>query len=484
MQYFDPFMQYRTPLQNCRIVITICSMKSEGSQIKITMTIVLITSFITPFMSNAVSLAIPGIGVEFGATQGMLNWIVSSFLISTAASLLPFGSLADRYGRKKVFFFGMILLAASSLGCALAPSIFVLIGFRVVQGLASAMMLGTSIAILTSVIPPETRGRALGINAAVTYIGLTCGPVIGGFISNALNWRALFYLNALMAVAVLVLTAWKLRGEWRGDVAKMDAWGIVLCIFAQGFLLFGLTDLTAGLLYQICFVLGIILLLVFFFYERKSPNPLIPVESIMKNRTFVFSNIATLFNYCATFAITFILSLYLQVVMGMNPSVSGLILLIQPIIMAALSPVTGTLSDRVAPAFLAAIGIGLSAVGLFLFSLLTVDTPVVFIILNQAFIGVGYAMFSSPNTNAVMSSVDGALYGVASSIIGNMRVLGQSISIAVVSLITSVLIQNLALGSPEYTDKFMISLKISFIVFAVMCAFGVWASLAGKRRRL
>ena len=459
-------------------------MRNEGSQIKITMAIVMITSFITPFMSNAVNLAIPTIGVEFGATQGMLNWIVSSFLLSTAAFLLPFGSLADRYGRKKVFFFGMILLAASSLGCALASSIVALIGFRIIQGLASAMMLGTSIAILTAVVPPKNRGKALGINAAVTYIGLSCGPVIGGFISNALNWRALFYLNVLMAVVVIVLTAWKLRGEWRGDAAKMDAGGIVLCILAQGFLLFGLTDLAAGLLYQICFALGIILLFVFFFYERKSLNPLIPVESIMKNRPFVFSNVATLINYGATFGITFMLSLYLQVATGLDPAVSGMVLLIQPILMAALSPVAGRLSDRLSPALLSAIGIGLSAIGLFFFIFLTVDTPVILIILNQALIGVGYALFSSPNTNAVMSAVDETLYGVASSILGNMRVLGQSISIAIVSLITSVLIQNLSLGSPEYAGQFMISLRISFIVFAALCAFGVWASLAGKQRRL
>jgi len=459
-------------------------MGNKESQIKITMTIVMITSFITPFMSNAVNLAIPVISVEFGATQGMLNWIVSSFLLSTAAFLLPFGSLADRYGRKKVFFFGMILLAASSLGCALASSIFMLIGFRVIQGLASAMMLGTSMAILTSVVPPETRGRALGITAAATYIGLSCGPVIGGLISNALNWRALFYLNALMAVAVIVLTAWKLRGEWRGGACKMDSGGIALCILAQGFLLFGLTGLATGLLYQICFVLGIILLLVFFFYERKASNPLIPVESIMKNKPFVFSNLATLINYGATFGITFMLSLYLQVATGLDPAVSGMVLLIQPIIMAALSPVTGTLSDRLSPALLSAIGIGLSALGLFFFIFLTVDTPIILIILNQALIGVGYALFSSPNTNAIMSAVDEALYGVASSILGNMRVLGQSISIAIVSLITSVLIQDLSLGSPEYTDKFMISLRISFIVFAALCAFGVWASLAGKQRRL
>jgi MFS family permease len=151
-----------------------------------------------------------------------------------------------------------------------------------------------------------------------------------------------------------------------------------------------------------------------------------------------------------------------------------------------LSPVTGTLSDRISPAILASLGMGISALGLFFFVFLTTQTPLVLIILNLAFIGIGFALFASPNTNAVMGSVDRSLYGVASSIMGNMRLLGQSISMAIVALITSVLMRGLSIGAAGYAGQLMVSLRAAFIIFAVLCVLGVFASLvrgkaAGKK---
>jgi EmrB/QacA subfamily drug resistance transporter len=458
-------------------------MENKGNQTRLTLAIVMITSFITPFMSNAINLAIPAIGLEFGAKQSLLNWVVSGFLLSTAAFLLPFGRLADQYGRKKIFLIGMSLLAASVLGCALAPSLAILICFRVVSGIASAMIFGTAMAILTSVIPPERRGRALGLNSAATYIGLSLGPVLGGFISSVLSWRAVFWFNLLLVLVIIVLTVWKLKGEWTGAASRLDGTGIVLCILAQALLLFGLTDLTTGLLFQISFILGVILLAVFIVYEKKSRNPLIPVAGILKNRPFAFANLATLINYSATFALSFVLSLYLQAALHLDAAVSGLILLVQPILMAVLSPITGALSDRLPPAVLASAGMGISALGLFFFIFLTVQTPISLIILDLAFIGIGFALFAAPNTTAVMGSVDKTLYGVASSLLGNMRLLGQSISMAIVSLITSSLMGSLTIDAPDYAIKLMASLRTAFIVFAVLCVLGVFASLVRNTRR-
>lgn len=456
----------------------VVNMERSNSQTRITLVIVMITSFITPFISNAINLAIPSIGIEFGGNQNLLNWVVCGFLLSSAAFLLPFGRLADQFGRKKIFLIGMIFLAASSLACALATSLVALVYFRILQGIASAMIFSNSMAILTSVVPPESRGKALGLNAAATYIGLSCGPVLGGLITSVFTWRGVFYFNLLIALIIIVMTVWKLKGEWIGIATKFDIWGIILCIAAQVLLLFGLTALTNGLLYQVSFAVGILLLIVFFLYEKNHSNPLIPIESIIKNRPFVFSNLATLINYSATFALSFMLSLYLQTALKIDTATSGLILLVQPIIMAVLSPVTGTLSDKIKPAVLASLGMGISALGLFFFIFLSTQTPIVMIILNLAFIGFGFALFSSPNTNAIMSSVDRTLYGVASSIMGNMRLLGQSISIAIISLITSILMRNLSIGSAGYVDQLMLSLRTAFIIFVVLCVLGVLASLA------
>ncbi|SHI02910.1 drug resistance transporter, EmrB/QacA subfamily [Sporobacter termitidis DSM 10068] len=456
-------------------------MERSDSQTKITLVIVMITSFITPFMSNAINLAIPSIGKEFGGGQSLLNWVVSGFLLSSAAFLLPFGRFADQFGRKRIFLIGMILLAVSSLACALAWSLVSLVCFRVVQGFASAMIFGNSMAILTSVVPPQSRGRALGFNSAATYIGLSCGPVLGGLICSVSSWRGVFYFNLLLALIVIVITVWKLKGEWTGAAAKFDSWGIVLCILSQALLLFGLTNLADGLLYQISFAAGVFLLVVFFLYEKRHADPLIPIGSIVRNRPFAFSNLATLINYSATFALSYALSLYLQTALNIDSAASGLILLIQPVMMAVLSPVTGALSDRMRPAVLASVGMGILALGLFFFIFLTTETPIALVILNLAFIGLGFALFASPNTNAVMSAVDRTLYGVASSVMGNMRLLGQSISMAIVSLITSVLIGNVPIGAPGYVDRLMPSLRTAFIIFAVLCVLGVFASLVRGR---
>lgn len=456
-------------------------MEIEKKQTRTTLIIVMIVSFITPFMSNAVNLAIPAIGLEFGGTQSLLNWVVSGFLLSTAAFLLPFGRLADQYGRKRIFLIGMVILAASSLACALATSLMALIVFRLFQGFASAMILSNSMAILTSVVPPEKRGRALGMNSAATYIGLSCGPVLGGLITGAVSWRGIFYFNLLLALFIIAITLWKLKGEWKGDTAKLDIGGIIFCIAAQGFLLFGLNDLTTGLLYQISFGVGVFLLIIFFLYEKHQKNPLIPINRIIKNRPFAFSNLATLINYSATFALSFILSLFLQTVRGIDTATAGLILLIQPVMMAVLSPVAGTLSDKIKPGVLASIGMGISAMGLFFFIFLSAQTAIILILINLAFIGFGFALFAAPNTNAIMGSIDRSLYGVASSILGNMRLLGQSVSIAIVSLIMSFIMGSLSIGMEGYAEHLMSTLRIAFIIFAALCATGVFASLVRSR---
>ena len=452
-------------------------MENSAGQTRITMAIVMLSSFITPFMANAINIAIPSIGLEFGGTQSLLNWVVSGFLLSSAAFLLPFGRLADLFGRKRIFMLGMVFLSASSLACALAPSLIALICFRIMQGISSAMIFSNAMAILTSVVSPQSRGKALGLISASTYIGLSCGPVLGGLICRVFTWRGVFYVNLLLSLLVIAVTAWKLKGEWKGVTAKFDAWGSVLCIASQALLLFGLANLTAGLLYQLSLAAGVLLLVLFVLLEKNHPSPLIPVKSVLRNRPFAFSNLATLINYSATFALSFVLSLYLQAVLKIDTAAAGLILLVQPVLMAVLSPVMGALSDKVRPSILASLGMGVSALSLFLFIFLSAQTSVVLILLNLALIGLGFALFASPNTNAIMGSIDKSLYGVASSLLGNMRLLGQSVSMAIISLITSVLMRGLSIGMDGYADRLLVSLRTAFIIFAALCVLGVFASL-------
>ena len=447
------------------------------------MIIVMITTFITPFMGNAINLGIPQMGLEYGVDQSWLNWVVTSYLLTTAAFLLPFGRLADIVGRKKIYLMGMVLFAGTSLGCGLASSFSVLIAFRVLQGISSAMIFGTSMAILTSVVPANERGRAMGLSAASTYIGLSLGPVLGGVITSTLSWRGIFFINFLIALVVITLTVAKLSGEWRGAKdEKFDSWGSLLWIFGILLFLYGLSDIAAGSYYVISFVLGLLFLIAFVVYEIKITYPILPIRMFRNNRSFAFSNLAALINYSATFALIFLMSLYLQNVQKIEITHAGFILLSQPIIMAALSPFAGRLSDKINSQILASLGMGITTLGLFFFIFLEEKTSITLIVINLAFIGLGFALFSSPNTNAVMSSVERSVYGIASSTLGTMRLLGQTLSMTIVALITSLGMKNLPLDSPHYVASFLESSRTSFIVFTVLCLIGVFASLArGKK---
>lgn len=447
--------------------------------IRLTMAITLMTSFIAPFMGNALNIAIPSISSEFGGNQSQLNWIVSSYLLSSAAFALPFGRLADIVGRKKMFTLGIFLFGLTSLACGLAFSLYSLILFRLFQGIAYAMVFGTSMAILTSVVPPQERGRALGINTAAIYIGLSLGPVLGGAIVKYFDWRGIFLLGFVLNIIILTLTLLKLKGEWKGSEGEpFDIWGSIFCISGLALLLLGLSNLTSSSSYILVLISGIVLVAVFIGYEYRTNSPLLPIKKFAKNTTFIFSNLATLINYSATFALGYLLSLYLQLVLGLDTTYSGLILLSQPIIMATLSPIAGKLSDKIEPQLLASIGMGITTLGLFLFIFLSAETSVLLIVLNLILIGVGFALFSSPNSNAVMSSVDRTYYAIASSTLGTMRLLGQTFSMAIVSLVTSVNIGETDLNSTEYPIRFILSSRISFIVFTAFCFLGIFASLA------
>lgn len=444
---------------------------------KYTLITVMVASFSTPFMGSAINLAIPSIGREFNSSALMLSWVVSSYLLSSAAFLLPFGRLADMVGRKKVFIFGVIIFAISSLLCGLAWSIQALIGLRILQGLGSAMTFGTGMAILTSVYPPQERGKVLGINVATVYTGLSLGPVLGGAMNQHLGWESIFFLNAVIGLAALV-TATRIKGEWAGARGEsFDTTGTVLYMAGLVAFLYGFSSIATEDAAKYVLFLGLVLLVLFVRHEMKSDQPLIDIKLFSRNVTFAMSNLAALINYSATFAVTYVLSLVLQVVIGYNSFDAGMILLAQPVMMALLSPFAGALSDRVQPRIVSSIGMGLSALGLFLLSFVVKETPVWLIVGNLMLLGTGFALFSSPNMNAIMGSVDKRFYGVASSTSGTMRLVGQAVSMALATLIIDLYVGSAQLG-PAVAAQLQKSSNVAFIVLAVTCVGGVFASLA------
>ncbi len=453
-------------------------MNQDESLKKHALVAITLASFLTPFMGSAINLAIPSIGEEFNSSAILLSWVVSSYLLSTAAFLLPFGRLADIIGRKRVFTWGIMAFALFSLLCGFAWSIQALIAFRIVQGIGSSMIFGTGMAILTSIFPPRERGKVLGINVAAVYTGLSLGPVLGGAMNHNLGWESIFFFSAFLAAIACVLTALKLKGEWAGAKGeKFDAVGAAFCMVGLLTFIYGFSTIATSLWSRYILAFGLIVLILFVRHETRVKQPILNMSLFSKNTVFAFSNLAALINYSATFAVGFLLSLYLQVIMGFDSQTAGLILLSQPVLMALLSPFAGTLSDRVEPRIVASVGMGLTTLGLFIFSFIGNDPPVWFIMANLALLGTGFALFSSPNSNAIMGSVEKRFYGVASSTLGTMRLVGQAISVAIATLLIDLYVGSAQL-SPAIAGSLLNSVKVAFVVFAIASFGGIFASLA------
>ena len=452
---------------------------SDGGK-AVTLWVTTAASFLTPFMGASVNIALPSIGREMSMSAILLGWVAYAFLIAAATVLVPTGRIADVRGRKLIFSLGLLIFAAASLFCGMAATADWLIFFRLLQGVGGAMIFGTSIAILTSVYPAGERGRVLGINVASVYLGLSAGPFLGGFLTEHFGWRSIFLINVPLSVAILILVLWKIKGEW--DVARevvaehFDYKGAFLYMTATATLMYGLSALT-GPQGDKLVLIGFILMIAFVLRERKLQNPLFDITLFRRNTAFVFSNLAALINYSATFAVSFLLSLYLQYIKGFSPWHAGLILVAQPVVQALFSPFAGRLSDRIEPRVVASIGMSVTAAGLALLLLLDSRTAIPFIVAVLFIQGLGFALFSSPNTNAIMSSVESRFYGITSGTLATMRLTGQMLSMGMVMLIFALHIGDVQITPGQYSS-FLGSMHSAFIVMALLCCGGIFASLA------
>ena len=434
-------------------------------------------AFLTPFMGSALNVALPSIGKDFNADAISINWIATAYILATAIFLLPFGRIGDIIGRKKIFTYGLICFTISSLGCGISINTGLLIVFRVLQGIGSAMIFGTSVAILTSVYPPGERGKVLGINVASVYTGLSAGPTLGGLLTQYFSWRSIFLIMVPLGLITLWITIKKLKGEWseaKGE--KFDVRGMILYGLGLSSIMYGFSEFPGWTGYAFISA-GFLIIALFGWYECRTKYPLFEIRLISKNRVFAYSNLAALIHYSATFAIGFMLSLYLQYIKGLQPREAGFILVAQPLIMAAFSPLTGKLSDKIQPRILASSGMSASALGLFMLTFINKNTSVAVLLLILVLLGVGFALFSSPNTNAIMNSVERKYYGIASGSVGTMRMVGQMFSMGIALMLFSLFLGKVEINS-DYFDDFMHVMRISFIIFTFLCTGGVFASLA------
>jgi len=352
-----------------------------------------------------------------------------------------------------------------------------LISLRAIQGIGSAMVFGTGIAIITSVYPPKERGKAIGITVTSVYVGLSLAPFLGGILTQYLGWRTIFYATVPFELAVIWIT-WKyIRQEWadaKGE--KFDLQGSVIYLLSMSAFMFGFSRLpeTSAIILAAAGLLGLI---GFIKLEMKLKSPIFNIRLLTSNRLFAFSNLAALINYATTFAITFLLSLYLQYILGLSPRDAGMILITQPVLMAIVASISGRLSDRYDPRILASIGMGIITGGLIMLTFLTENSTLTYLVVILGVVGFGFGMFSSPNTNAIMGSVDRKYLGVASATVGTMRLTGQMMSMGIATLILQLFIGNNPITA-QYSTGFMTSMRITFVVFVILCIVGLFSSLA------
>jgi EmrB/QacA subfamily drug resistance transporter len=436
-----------------------------------------LSSFLGPFMGAAVNVALPAMSHEFAFGTVLSGWINTAFLLVAAAFQIPCGRLGDLYGRKRVFLLGVVVLTAASVLTAIAANGTQLIIDRALQGLGTAMILATGMPILVSVYPPGQRGKALGIAVAAVYLGLSVGPFIGGFITQHFGWRFIFWINLPFGILLASVVLLMLKGDWAdAHGASFDLKGSALFILSLLAAMYGLSSLHS-LLSVLLLVAGIVGLVVFVIYEQRIDYPVVEIALFRRNIVFAFSNLAALINYAATFAVGFLLSMYLQRIRGFTPQHTGIILLAQPVIQAAFSPLAGRLSDKMEPRIVSSAGMALTFAGLLLLMIGKMDASVPYLVFCLAVQGLGFALFSSPNTNAIMSSVERRHVGVAGAMVGTMRQIGMMISMGIVMMTLSLTTGDVEL-TPQHQALFVGSMRLAFGIFAALCFAGIFASLA------
>ena len=453
---------------------------------KNTILVCVITSFITTFMGSALNLSIPSLEEEFKVGAQTVGWVVTIYMLTCSALAVPFGRLADRVERRSVLRTGILIFAISSLTAVLSKKMWMLLAFRLMQGIGASMIFSTNIAILVGAFDGEHRGRVLGYSTCATYAGLSAGPVLGGVLNQNFGWRAIFIATAIVSAAAFYGAFFKLpKGEKKSGIlslsskAHLDYAGNILFVVSIVLTMYGLSSLNSLAGAPLILCLGILIFIFFVRTEMKTDNPVIDVNLFRKNLPFTLSNLAAMVNYGSNFALSYLMSIYLQVVKGMSSQWAGVILITNTVIMTVLSPFVGRISDRHSPFKMSAAGMALCAAALGLLSFLSEDSSLAKIIMILALSGVGFSFFSTPNTNAVMSCVEREDYGVSASILSTMRSIGHTAGMSVVSAVVGIYIGSGSLKGAG-TEVLMKTFHISFFIFTLLCILGIF--MAGKRK--
>lgn len=441
-------------------------------------------NWMAAFLTTSINIALPHIKDDFHLGAVALGWVPLSYILAMGIVLVPFGKVADIVGRRLIFVSGLWIILVTGVALVFVHSYVPLVVFRFLQGVGAGLVFASATAIVALAYPPERRGFAMGIMAMTAYAGQAVGPILGGLIVDQIGWRSIFLVGACYTLVTIGLDIGLLkRAEWKDQRKDAFDWrgSVGYAAFLSAFLL-GLSwlPLVRGVVLS---VIGVAGLAGFFWWETRVPGPVFDVQLFRHNRLFALSNLTALISYASVWAMTFLMSLYLQFIKGLNAETAGLVLVAGVVLQTVLSPVGGRLSDRVQPRWVVSTGMGFCVVGLVILSLLGSGTPYWVIVGALCLLGIGYAFFSGPNQAAIMGSVERKDVGLAGASVGTMRVVGQALSVALATLIMAVVVGRHEIRPADY-PHFLSALHITFAIMAGLSVVSVVASLVrGDVRR-
>lgn len=409
-------------------------------------------TFMSALDGSAVNTVLPVLRDELRTTVAGVEWVTTIYLLVVSALLLSVGRAGDLRGHKRLYIAGFVLFVLSSALCGLAPTIHALIGLRGVQAVGAALLFGTGPAILTRSFPPEQRGRALGALGTFTYLGLTAGPSLGGWLTSTLGWRSVFYINIPVGAVAIALALRNIEddrpaasGE-RFDLpgAALFTAGLVALLVAlnQGHAWGWGSVRVVGLL-----AAAVLLLAAFLAVERRRSSPMLDL-ALFRSRTFSGATVSALLNYVCVYSVLFVLPFLLIQGRGLDPRHAGLVLTAQPIVMALVAPLSGTLSDRIGSRVLATLGMLFLTIGLLLLAWLAAGTSLVALAAVLGVIGLGIGIFVSPNNSALMGAAPRHRQGIASGVLATARNLGMVLGVGLSGAVFTTILER-AGGSGE-----------------------------------
>jgi len=420
-------------------------------------------------------VAVPAIAQDLEASAILISWVPTAFLLANAVLMLPAGRMADIHGRKKVYLTGMLVFTVSCLLASVVPDIEWLLFTRLLQGFGAALTFATGLAIIMSVFSTENRGMALGFASASLYIGLSLGPLLGGWFTEYYGWRSVFLFPVVPAVISVLMILLKLKGEWKSETAQpVDWFGSLIFAVWSSALFIGMSEIPSPRSFLLLFA-GIVSLIYFFYQQAHAASPLIRFRAIMENHVFSRSLMASMCTYASNYPLIFLFSLYLQFIQGMSPVEAGQIMVLQAVMMAIVAPFSGRLSDQFEPRLIATAGCLVMSLAFAALVTIHAGTSIYLIAATMLTLGIGFGLFTVPNNNAALSAVQKDRLGIATALLNLTRIIGNMFGTAFTLFLVAVFIGQAKI-QPDQFPALLTVVRIALAASLLLSALGAYFS--------